>query len=123
METGCLDTGKLNVFKTGKFEEWDDFEVALEAGFKKFSEWNDAKQKNCTKYDDYLVVSSYGWNSFDELEHAKSLNIPVEKSQHYYKLYQSRKLEKAFIEALNFDEADDNLTHVLSFRTGRDRFV
>ena len=75
LETGCLDTGKLNVFKTGKFEEWDDFEVALEAGFKKFSEWNDAKQKNCTKYDDYLVVSSYGWNSFDELEHAKSLNI------------------------------------------------
>ena len=66
-----------------------------------------------------FVVSSYGWNSFDELEHAKSLNIPVEKSQHYYKLYESRKLEKAFIEALNFDETDDNLDHV-PFRTGRE---
>ena len=35
-------------------------------------------------------------------------------------MYESRKLEKAFIEALNFDETDDNLDHVLSFRTGRE---
>lgn len=120
LETGCLDTGKLNVFKIGKFDDWSEFEIAFEAGFKMAGDWVEAKNKNCKSHDDYLVVTENGWNTFEELEHARSFGIPDANSHHYYELRDHRKLEQSFVDELNFDLENDNLGHVISFGNGKE---
>lgn len=120
LETGCFDTGKLNVFKTGKFEEWSEYEIAYEAGFKKSADWIDSKSKNCKTFDDYVIITKNGWNRFEELEHARTFGIPDDKSKHYYELCAQRKLEQSFVNELNFDSENDNLRHVISFGCGKE---
>ena len=120
LETGCLDTGKLNVFKIGKFQEWSEYEIAYEAGFKKSADWIDSKSKNCKTFDEYVIVTKNGWNRFEELEHARSFGIPDANSHHYYALRDHGKLEQSFVDELNFDSKNDNLREIILFDCGKE---